>query len=167
VNGGIADMFGWLHRRPASAVRPLVAADCLLCAEIHAEAFAHPWTADDFERLLSAGNTVADGVLAGRRHAIAGFVLSHRAADEAEILSLAVAAAWRRRGCARALLGAHCSRLAGRGVKVLSLEVEANNTAAIELYRQFGFRQAGERKGYYRSAEGTRSNALILRRAFD
>ena len=166
MNGGMAELFAWLRRRSTLAVRPLVGTDCPACARIHAETFAHPWTSDEFERLLAADHTLADGVLAGRRQTIAGFVLSHHAADEAEILSLAVAAPWRRQGCARALLGTHCSRLARHGVKVLSLEVETKNSAALELYREFGFRPVGERKGYYRTAEGTRSNALILRREF-
>ncbi len=159
-------MFGWLRRRQALAVRPLAGPDCHTCARIHAEAFARPWTGEEFERLLAATNTLADGVVTGRRRPIVGFVLSHYAADEAEILSLAVAADWRRRGCARALLGAHISRLAGLGVTVLSLEVETKNVAAIELYRLFGFRPAGQRQGYYRAADGQRSNALILRRKF-
>jgi [ribosomal protein S18]-alanine N-acetyltransferase len=159
-------MFAFLRRRQALTVRPLSGPDCAALARIHAEAFAHPWTGEEFERLLAATNTLADGVMAGRRRPIVGFVLSHHAAGEAEILSLAVAADWRRQGCARALLGAHLSRLAGLGVKVLSLEVETKNVAAIELYRIFGFRPAGQRKGYYRAADGQRSNALILRREF-
>ena len=61
------------------------------------------------------------------------------AADEAEILSIAVAAHYRGRGLSRDLLLTHLGHLAGRGVRTVFLEVEENNAPARRLYQRAGF----------------------------
>jgi ribosomal-protein-alanine N-acetyltransferase len=89
-----------------------------------------------------------------------GFILSRTAAGEAEILSVAIAPAWRGRGFARPLLDLHLRRLAGLGVRAVFLEVDEHNEPACRLYRNAGFSEVGVRKGYYQ--EG--ASALVLRR---
>ena len=101
---------------------------------------------------------VADRATRGRRNV--GFILSRRAADEAEILSVAVARAWRGRGLARRLLDLHLRRLAGFGLSAVFLEVDEDNTPARRLYARAGFREVGRRPGYYTGGKG----ALVLRR---
>ncbi len=87
------------------------------------------------------------------------FILARVAADEAEILTLAVAPALRRQGRARALL-THAARHAGAaGATALFLEVSDANLAARGLYQAAGFRAVGKRRGYYASGE----TALVLR----
>ncbi len=124
----------------------------------------------DFETLLAGRDVVAEAAMVtgrwGKSPALAGFVLSRCALDEAEILTIAVAPEFRRRGIGSTLLAAHLARLAAQGVKALFLEVEAGNRAALALYAQFDFRQIGERKAYYRRADGTAAAALMLRRDF-
>ena len=66
-------------------------------------------------------------------------MLSRRAVDEAEILTVVVDPSARRNGCGQRLLGAHLSRLAALGVTTVFLEVEEENVAALALYRRFGF----------------------------
>ena len=75
--------------------------------------------------------------------------MSRRAADEAEILSVAVARAWRGRGLARRLLDLHLRRLAGFGLRAVFLEVDEDNEPARRLYARAGFREVGRRPGYY------------------
>ena len=147
---------------PVQAVcRPLSASAAARCAAIHAPAFAHPWSVTEFERLLTSSSVVADGAAAGST--LRGFVLSRRAADEAEILTIAVDVAARGGGLATALLGAHISRLAALGVADLFLEVDEANQPALALYRRFGFLQVGRRPAYYAKADGSTANALILK----
>ena len=83
------------------------------------------------ERLLLDRNVIAHRATLGRE--IAGFILSRRAADEAEILSVAVARRRQGRGVARRLLDLHLRRLAGLGASTVFLEVERQccGTAAI------------------------------------
>jgi ribosomal-protein-alanine N-acetyltransferase len=86
------------------------------------------------------------------------------AADEAEILSIAVDAGHRGRGLSRNLLLTHLGHLAGRGVRSVFLEVEENNQPARRLYQRAGFTIAGRRERYYRQASGEQLNALLMRR---
>lgn len=141
--------------------RPLSASTAAACAAIHRTAFATPWPAGEFENLLSSNAVIADGI--GEPNALRGFVLSRRAADEAEILTIAVERTARSAGLATTLLGAHISRLARSGVSTLFLEVDEANTPALALYRRYGFQQVGRRPAYYAKPDGSRANALILK----
>jgi ribosomal-protein-alanine N-acetyltransferase len=86
-------------------------------------------------------------------------LLARVAADEAEILTLAVAPALRRQGRGRALLTAAVLRAASEATAMF-LEVSAGNLAAQNLYFGAGFREVGRRRRYY--ADG--ADALVLRR---
>lgn len=155
------------HRTIVPDTRPLGASWARACAAIHAASFAHPWTATEIENLLRESNVIADAALDTKNAKLYGFVLSRLAADEAEVLTIATDPALRRHGIAKALLGGHLRRLQGAGVKVLFLEVDEQNSAARALYARFGFETAGRREGYYRTRNGSRSSALILRRKMD
>ena len=96
-----------------------------------------------------------------------GFVISRLAADEAEILTITIDGAQRRLGVGRKLLLAHMGRVAAAGARKLFLEVEDQNAPALGLYAGLGFAEAGSRKAYYRKVDGSRGNALILRRDFE
>jgi ribosomal-protein-alanine N-acetyltransferase len=78
-----------------------------------------------------------------------GFALVWRAADELELLDLAVDPAVRRQGIARLLL--HTLSDAGRsaGAAVVLLEVRQSNLAALGLYESFGFSRTDVRRAYY------------------
>jgi ribosomal-protein-alanine N-acetyltransferase len=95
---------------------------------------------------------------------LVGFILSRVAADQAEILSIAVDASARGRKLGRELLRRNLQRLAGHGVASVFLEVDAANLPARRLYAGMGFEEVGRREGYYRDAQGKNSAALVLRR---
>ena len=116
----------------------------------------------EFEQLLTDRSVVADRAASGRKPV--GFIVSRRAADEAEILSVAVARAARGRGLARALLDLHLRRLAGFGLRAVFLEVDEDNTAARRLYARAGFQEVGRRPGYYAQGRASPAAALVLRR---
>ncbi|HTV33124.1 MAG TPA: GNAT family N-acetyltransferase [Methylocella sp.] len=134
------------------------------CAAIHAASFAHPWEEADFDQLFTAAGILADGAITPKEENLVGFILSRLAAEEAEILTLAVAPEWRRRDIAASLLGSHLSSLASLKVTRLFLEVDVENTGARALYAKFGFAPVGERQAYYRTANNGRATALVLRR---
>jgi [ribosomal protein S18]-alanine N-acetyltransferase len=129
-------------------------------AAVHALAFDPPWTAADIGALMSSPGAFA---LAARAPiGLAGFILGRVAADEAEVLTLAVHPDCRRRGVATKLLGGAVGVARARGARSLFLEVSADNSAAIALYSGAGFDRVGERKGYYVRAEGS-APALVMR----
>jgi ribosomal-protein-alanine N-acetyltransferase len=134
--------------------------DAVAIAQLHAASFHRGWSDTEIERLLLDRHVLAHRAIGGR--SLAGFILSRMVTDEAEILSVAVAARWRGRGLARRLLDLHLRRLAGLGTRSVFLEVEEGNEPALRLYRRAGFRQVGRREGYYEESRG--AAALILRR---
>ncbi len=123
-------------------------------ALIHAEAFppGARWSAGAME--LQLGLPGVFGLMDER----GGFVLARVAADEAEILTLAVAPALQRQGLGRALMQAAMAAAAGRGAASVALEVAERNAAARALYAGLGFTGVGRRRGYY----GAGGDALIL-----
>ncbi|HEU5017393.1 MAG TPA: ribosomal protein S18-alanine N-acetyltransferase [Pseudolabrys sp.] len=131
-------------------------------AALHGSAFRRGWGEEEVENLLVDRQVCAHRATIGGR--LAGFIMSRRASDEAEILSVAVARARRGHGLARRLLDLHLRRLAGHGVRSVFLEVDEHNAPAVRLYRGCGFREVGRRPNYYAANGGTASAALVLRR---
>lgn len=156
-------MIAW-PAKTAPRIQPIGVERSAECAAIHAASFTHPWQEADFEQLFVAPGMFADGAIGDKDDRLAGFVLSRIAADEAEVLTIAVAPEWRSRGVATLLLGPHLSSLAANGVTRVFLEVEEENAAARALYANFDFRRVGERKSYYRTADASLKGALLLRR---
>jgi len=93
-----------------------------------------------------------------------GFILVRAVAGEAEILTLAVAPAFRRQGAARALVEAVAVEASRRGARTLFLEVAEDNPAAIALYESTEFEAVGLRRGYYARKDARPADALVLRR---
>lgn len=82
---------------------------------------------------------------------VTGFLIGRIAADEAEILNLAVSPKHRLRGCATALVEEALSAFRMPGATQVLLEVRESNVGAIQFYKRMGFWQSGRRENYYRS----------------
>lgn len=129
-------------------------------AALHAAAFTdtpRPWSAAELAGLLAEPNLL----LAAEPD---GFGLVRLAGPEAELLTLAVAPAARRRGVASRLLERLCGEAAALGAGEMLLEVAVPNAAARALYHRAGFVEVGRRPRYYRRAAGPPVDALVLRR---
>lgn len=138
---------------------PAEAAAAPALAALHAAAFpeGERWGADAIRLMLEMPG--AFGLhLPGQ-----GFVLARVAADEAEILTLAVVPGARRQGHGGALLAAAMAGAAARGAAAMFLEVSERNAAARALYAAAGFAEAGRRRRYYPDG----ADALVLRRGVD
>lgn len=157
-------VFGLFTKETAPTIERLGAAHSEDAAAVHASCFTYAWRHDDLEALLTAASTYADGAF-DRDGALQGFVLSRVAADEAEILTVAVKPKKQGQGIAGRLLQANMTQLQIAGAKTWFLEVEAQNAPALALYKRFGFERVGERKSYYRKADGDAASAFILRRS--
>ncbi len=125
-------------------------------AALHAAAFppADRWGADAIALMLELPGTFA------LHHPGQGFVLARVAAEEAEILTLAVHPDARRQGHGAALLMGAMAGAVARGATAMFLEVAEGNAAARALYAAAGFAEVGRRRRYY--ADG--GDALVLRR---
>ena len=127
-------------------------------AALHGASFVlpRPWTATEFAEVLASPLSFA--LLRP-----AGFLIGRVVADEAEVLTVAVEAAARRRGVGADLLEEFVAEARARGAARAFLEVAEDNAAAIGLYGRAGFAATGRRKGYYRGG-GRVVDALIMAR---
>ena len=130
-------------------------ADIKVMEAIHATAFSarDAWSCDVFSLQLDMPGVIT------LLDAPDGLIVARIAADEAEILTLAVTPVARRHGVATRLLSAATRQLATMGAKALFLEVSVSNHAAQSLYARIGFIEAGRRIHYYSDD----SDALVLR----
>jgi ribosomal-protein-alanine N-acetyltransferase len=145
----------------APVIADATARDVAAIAKLHAASFRRGWSEDEIEGMLLDRNVVAHRAAIGS--SVAGFIISRMAADEAEILSVAVGSRYRGRAVAGMLLRHHLGRLAAFAVRSVFLEVDEGNASALRLYRRAGFVEVGRRSGYYPNA-GLPATALVLRR---
>ncbi|WP_231118829.1 GNAT family N-acetyltransferase [Oecophyllibacter saccharovorans] len=125
-------------------------AELLAC--LHAEIFppAERWQAQAFREMLAVAGT--QGWISLVDGEPTGLLLTRLLpGGEGEILTLGVRPAFRRRGQASSLLQAFlvCPAVEAPKTEKIFLEVSVNNRAALALYGQLGFRQAGLRQAYY------------------
>ena len=142
-------------------IAPAVEAGAPVLAALHAASFEAPWSAASLAQALASSHAFA--LLASRGDTPVGFVLVQAAADEAEILTLAVDPPARRAGVAHALVEAAAATARAAGAQSLWLEVAEDNAAALALYTATRFETAGRRRGYY-ARPGGAVDALMMRR---
>lgn len=144
---------------------PMRALDLDRAAGLHARAFAplgeRGWTRQDVAGLLATPGVA--GFLLAAGSADIGTAICRIAADEAELLTIAVDAAHRRRGAGRRLLAAVIDHARGAGARSLFLEVGADNPAAHSLYVSRDFAEIGRRKAYYSRADLPAADAIVMR----
>ena len=99
------------------------------------------------------------GWVAESGNCAAGLLIGRAAADEFEILNMAVARAYRGQGLGSRLLREALDWAIESGARHAHLEVRASNRAAVRLYQRSGFRQTGCRENYY---SGPIEDALVL-----
>ena len=132
--------------------------DVDMLAALHAASFPDAWSAEWIGKLMEQPGTFAC-LTSGES---SGFVLVRAAGGEAEVLTVAVPPAARRRGIGSALLAAAARRAQQMGAQTLFLEVGEANLPAKLLYARFGFREVGRRRGYYASSDGGNEDAVVL-----
>lgn len=116
---------------------------------IERASFSCPWSLESFEQAGTMENsiflTVCEGGMA------VGFGCILLAAEEGELVDIAVSPEYRKRGLGQMLMTALLEKAAERGTEVLYLEVRQSNTPARSLYEKNGFAAIGVRKKYYKN----------------
>ena len=145
---------------PARVFDRATPADIDGLVELELQCFRQPWSrqsvTSEFEARDGAGLVLRDAETPGRL--IAG-LFYRRVDDEAHLFRVAVAPEHRRRGIGADLITEFIRLARANRCRAAVLEVGSANAAALGLYRRFGFRTVGTRKGYY---DGAREDALIL-----
>jgi [ribosomal protein S18]-alanine N-acetyltransferase len=149
-----------MNDRGAVSMRPLGTFDLDLAVAIHRACFEAPWDVRTFAELMAMPG--AAGVCALADSEPAGLVLFLLQVPDAEILTLGVLPALRRRGIGHALLVAAADQAREAGADRLLLEVAADNPVATSLYRRAGFEPLARRPRYYRRPAGPAVDADVL-----
>lgn len=147
-------------------VRAATADDLPAIAGLQAESFADRWSVDAVRELAALTGAV---VLLAERAAdgeAVGYLIGQVVTDEAEVHSLAVAAAARRLGIGRRLLAAFEAMVAALGAASVVLEVAADDPVATGLYESAGYAVVARRRGYYRIGRPEPVDAEVRRRSF-
>jgi len=127
-------------------IRPACLEDAAHLAALHGQSFTPAWDEWAMRGFLGQ-NTKAMMALKGDQPV--GFALARIAADEAELLSIAVSPQMRGQGLGRALLLGIVVVLKEAKVQTLFLEVASDNAAARHIYEKIGFTRIGKRPKYY------------------
>ena len=126
---------------------PLRATHIPRILEIEKDSNSAPWSEKSFQNELENKQSVFLVAMSGNK--IVGYGGLWLCIDEAHITTLAVAPDARRNGIGKAIMVQLLSRAQEQGMVCSTLEVRAGNEAAIELYRDIGYRETSHRRAYY------------------
>ena len=128
-------------------------------AKLEQECFSDPWSLQSVTSEIT--NPLSLWLVAVEGERVLGYIGSQSVLGEADMMNLAVAPEYRKKGIGRKLVNALTEHLQANGVIALLLEVRVTNEDAIRLYTKLGFIQVGRRPRYYRNPT---EDALILRK---
>lgn len=131
----------------AYTVRYMGNNDLPAVVEVEEECFLCPWSVDDFRFSLLAEYDI--GLVAVVDSHVAGFCIIRTSFDYADVINVAVKPSFQGKGIGRRLMEEVMKLGKERGVTSFGLEVRVSNAAAIALYHNVGFKEAGIRKAYY------------------
>lgn len=114
------------------------------------------------ERAASFARTISSSVVAVADGQIIGMLHVEATRHGFGEMGMLVDRGWRGRGVGSELVQSAISLAREQGLHKLSLEVFAHNTAAIALYRKYGFLEEGRRTRQYRRASGELWDSVIM-----
>ena len=170
--GGSGGSAGLPGPGPGTRLRRMVPADLADVIALEHDLFPDdPWTAQMFaeevdqppeNRLYLIAEADSLPPAAGGR-VMAGYagLMFVPGGTEADVLTIAVAAAYWGHGIGSALLAALLAAAVERGCAEVFLEVREDNPRARGLYLRRGFEEIGIRRGYYQPSG---VNAIVMRK---
>ncbi|MBE5928233.1 MAG: ribosomal-protein-alanine N-acetyltransferase [Lachnospiraceae bacterium] len=124
---------------------------------IEAECFTEPWTKESFKYSVDTESDYSVVAVCDGR--VCGYLMLRITYDSADIMNVAVAASYRKKGIAGLMMQDVIGYAKNKGVESFLLEVRESNAPAIGLYEKMGFKTIGRRKGYYTSPT---EDALVM-----
>lgn len=141
-------------------VRQMRAGDAPAAAELDRQSFPDPWSITSIKETIGQSKTIClSAEKAGR---MAGYMLVYTAAQEAEIVRIAVAEEARRQGVGRHMLEKLNTICEERRIQKIMLDVRKSNTGARSFYEEEGFAADGFRPGFY---EAPKEDAVLMSRS--
>ena len=129
-------------------IRPFRPADAPAISQILRDSNqAAQWPFESYATLADSPGGIL--LLCEAKTQVVGFVAARQAADQAEILNIAVHIDFRRKGVASALLAGALDAFRRSAIAHVFLELRESNLPARKLYERHGFLRTGRRKSYY------------------
>ena len=129
-------------------IRAAILADAEKIVEIeNGQPFSAQWNCDGVKKELE--NKFALTLVYEEDGKICGFISARGVPPYCELLNFAAHKNFTRRGVGQKLLAALKENLARKGFEKITLEVNVDNIAAINLYQKNGFKIISKRKGFY------------------
>ncbi|MSQ81665.1 MAG: ribosomal-protein-alanine N-acetyltransferase [Myxococcales bacterium] len=141
----------WVTLRPANR------GDAVELATLEVACFADPWSQQSVENEI--GTAHGRAWIAHVDQQPVGYLLAWLVGDEGQINRVGVVPGLRGRSLGRRLIVQLLATAASEGATSVVLEVAADNTAALAMYRSCGFVEIGRRRKYY--ADGR--DAVVMR----
>jgi len=126
--------------------------------EMEKRCFSDSWTEAMFVNELENEKAYYYVLANGENGKIAGYCGFWKILDEGHIMNVAVDIDCRGKHFSDILMDKMLSEAKKLDISAMTLEVRAGNSAAIGLYRKYGFEMAGIRKSYYEDGE----NAIVM-----
>ncbi len=126
-------------------------------AQIEREEFSVPFKEKDFDDIYESD--ISSVLVAKVNGTVVGYVSFTVIIDQCQIINFATKNKFKRQGVGKGVMQAlleHCKKL---NVCKYFLEVRESNTAAIELYKKYGFVPVGISKNHFSQP---RENAVLM-----
>jgi ribosomal-protein-alanine N-acetyltransferase len=129
-------------------IRRMTREDLDEVARLEKICFSDPWSRKCFEEELEQQFCMPLVIMRDGR--IVGYASLWHVEEQMEIANFAVSPEHRRRGIGRRLMQEVLLESKEKGCTSVVLSVRESNLPAENLYREFGFKEVGRRKRYYR-----------------
>lgn len=146
--------------KPRLEYRPMRPEDIDAIMAIEETIYPFPWTRGNFVDSLASGY---GAWLCLHEGAMVGYAIMMMVIDEAHLLNISIAADRQRAGLGSELLEFLFASAKDAGARRMLLEVRPSNISGTALYRRYGFKEIGRRRGYY-PAHGGREDAIVMER---
>tara|TARA_Y100001970_G_scaffold290274_1_gene423454 strand:- start:108903 stop:109379 length:477 start_codon:yes stop_codon:yes gene_type:complete len=125
---------------------------------IESQSNPFPWSKENFQDCLNSGYY---SLVQRQNKEIIGFSIQSFTLDESHLLNIGIDESKRRKGYGTDLMEKIILTCKTMNSKRLNLEVRVSNFSAISFYKEYGFKQVGMRKNYYRIKNG-KEDALLM-----
>ncbi len=143
---------------PRLAYRPMETGDLDAVMAIEKDVYPFPWTRGNFADSLGAQHCA---LVCLEQGAMVGYAVMMLVLDEAHLLNISIAAERQRAGLGSELIEHLFDVARASGARRMLLEVRPSNASGGGLYRRYGFKEIGRRRGYYPAHAG-REDAIVM-----
>ena len=136
-------------------------ADAQRLASAEADSTPHAWSSTLYAGSLESEHDTV--WLMQEDNVLLGAAVLMQVLDEAHVQNFFIHASHQGQGLGGQLLRYIQQQARQHGASCLFLEVRASNRIAVQLYQRAGFIQYSTRKAYYRHADGSREDAILMK----